>query len=111
MPSSTAFGLRSSVFFVFILLMAVIIDYTQKALALTKAGAAACEVEVHAACSHGCWQERPPAKSQCMLLGATVADRLGAAPLLRMGYEGGRCAGRRADAAPSSGPNHFPIAT
>ena len=27
-----------SVFFVFILLMAVIIDYTQKALALTKAG-------------------------------------------------------------------------
>ena len=34
-----------------------------------------------------------------MLLGAAVADRLGAAPLLRMGYEGGRCAGRRADAA------------
>ena len=43
--------------------------------ALLPAGAAASEASVHAACMHGCWQELPSARSQCMPLSCIVSVR------------------------------------
>jgi hypothetical protein len=43
--------------------------------ALLLAGAAAGEVLAHAACSHCCWQELPPASNERMPLASIVAGR------------------------------------